>query len=71
MSYGDITWCKASECTHFSTCIRALNDTVIEKAKRWWGGDDFPVSYYSNPKELDCYETNPPAESKQEEAGTG
>ena len=71
MTYGDITWCPGDGCQKFDTCPRAFTEAQKQRAKQWWGSDDYPVSYYAFPKELECYETNAPAKSKQEEAGTG
>lgn len=71
MGYGDITWCKGDGCKKFDTCPRAFNEAQKQRAKRWWGSDDYPVCYYSFPPELDCYEANPTETSLKEEAGTG
>ena len=69
MSYRDVTWCYANECKHFSTCGRAMTETVLKRAKQWWGGEDPPISFYLNPQQLSCYEANQTETSQQEEAG--
>jgi len=30
--------------THSPDCDRILTPELIEKARKWWGGDDFPVA---------------------------
>ena len=71
MGYGDITWCKGDGCKHFNTCGRALTDTIREKARRWWGNDNYLIACYENPKLLSCYEANTTETSLKEETGTG
>lgn len=47
--YKDRGWCsKSEECNE--NCFRRLTEEEKVKAKKWWGGDDFPVQYadYSN-----------------------
>lgn len=64
MTFRDMTFCRGDGCTKFGTCPRAFTDKQAEAANRWWGNDNAPVSFYANPKELKCYETNPPAPSE-------
>jgi hypothetical protein len=59
IGYKDRTWCNAKTCTKFNTCDRALTDEVDARAKKWWGGDDYPISIFMKPEELDCYEPKP------------
>ena len=52
MGYKDKTWCTFNTCArHGRNCDRALTDDVKREAKRWWGGDDFPISIYMEPPE--------------------
>ncbi len=57
MTYKDMTFCKGDGCTKFATCFRALTPAVEKRAAHWWGGDDYPISFFADPKSLDCYET--------------
>lgn len=53
--YKDRTFCMARACKHFGNgCERSLTDQVVERAKKWWGGDNPPISIFVNAPE--CYE---------------
>ncbi len=56
MSYLDRTWCDAKHCNNFETCDRALTDVIRAKAKAWWGADPAPLSVFSEPENLSCFE---------------
>jgi hypothetical protein len=54
MTYRDMTFCTFyKDCANASTCHRPLTDEVIERAKKWWGGDDVPICQYCN--KPDCH----------------
>ena len=55
--YKDMTWCRGNGCTKFATCHRAFTEKQAEAAKRWWGNDNPPVMFFTNPKGLECYES--------------
>lgn len=68
MTYRDMTFCTARECSKFNTCGRALTDELRGRAQAWWGGPNPPIARFADPKELKCYsphhenqetETNP------------
>lgn len=59
MTYRDMTFCTARECSKFSDCPRALTDKVEAQAEKWWGGPGAPVARFANPKELICYDPRP------------
>lgn len=42
ISYRDMTFCH-SPCAN-DNCRRKLTDSVIEGARKWWGGDDAPIA---------------------------
>ncbi len=42
ISFMDKTFCSSPNCSN--KCGRQLTPELIEKAKKWWGGDGFPVS---------------------------
>lgn len=42
MGYMDKTFCH-SDCKN-EACHRFVSEKVIEGAKKWWGGDDFPLA---------------------------
>lgn len=54
MCYRDRTWCSFTECKKASKCDRAFTESDRQKAKEWWGGDDYPVCFFS--EKPDCYE---------------
>jgi len=44
--YQDKTFCSFYMiCKHGHTCDRALTPDVIDKARKWWGGDA-PIAVY-------------------------
>ena len=55
--YKDKTFCRESTCANFKTCHRALTEEVKENAKKWWGGDDYPICTYAEGDKPSCYET--------------
>jgi len=61
MTYRDMTFCRGDGCAKFGTCLRAFNEKQAEAARRWWGNDNAPVMFFTNPKELDCYESALPS----------
>ena len=40
--YKDMTFCTAKACIHFGDgkCHRSLTESVMERAKEWWGDID-------------------------------
>lgn len=38
----DTTFCASKNCT--GKCGRQLTPELIERGKKWWGSDDFPVA---------------------------
>ena len=64
MSYRDMTFCAGGEprCAKFKTCPRALTQDVRDKAERWWGGPDAPITRYGEPEKVECYQA--PAQAK-------
>ena len=40
--YLDRTFCISKGCTN--QCGRKLTDEIVEGARKWWGGDDAPIS---------------------------
>lgn len=41
--YKDMTFCR-SDCKN-DACHRFVSDKLIDGAKKWWGGDDFPLAF--------------------------
>ena len=64
MTFRDMTFCRGDGCAKSSTCFRTFNEKQAEAAKRWWGNDNAPVMFFTNPKELDCYEAKPTKKGK-------
>ena len=56
IGYRDMTFCRGDGCIAFDRCPRAITEKVKAAASRWWGGDDFPIVQFSDPKSLPCYE---------------
>jgi len=56
MGFRDMTFCSGDGCLAFDRCPRAITEKVKEDARRWWGGDDYPIIQWENPKALACYE---------------
>jgi len=48
VGYADRTWCIAKECEFYSKdkCSRAFTKEDEEKAIKWWGSKDFPISVF-------------------------
>ena len=47
MCYKDKWFCTFyKECISGDNCDRALTDTEIEKAIKWWGNKNFPYAKY-------------------------
>ena len=69
MSYRDTTFCEGGSprCAQFGQCFRALTPEVRERAAKWWGGPDAPITRWAVPEQLDCY-VPPQAEDKKEAA---
>ncbi len=38
----DTTFCSSPNCR--GECGRQLTPELVERGKKWWGGDDFPVA---------------------------
>ena len=57
ISYRDMTFCTGGNprCAAFDGCPRALTDDVKAGARRWWPGDDAPISQFTEPERLECY----------------
>jgi hypothetical protein len=51
-----MTFCRGDGCKAFDACPRAITEKVEADARRWWGGDDYPIAQWENPKALKCYE---------------
>ena len=62
LSYLDKTFCAAKHCDNFETCDRALTPEVLKAAHAWWKGPNAPISVFSNPEELECFEPEVPIE---------
>jgi len=57
LSFQDRTFCTASECSKFGvSCERSLTNEIKAQAEKWWGGQNPPISYFENPKQLKCYD---------------
>ena len=50
--YRDMTFCRGDGCVKFNECPRALTEAVWKKAEEF----GLPVSQFTDPKELKCYE---------------
>ena len=47
--YKDKTFCTYyKECRDGISCHRAFTPYEFEQAKKWWGGDNFPLSVFQN-----------------------
>lgn len=55
MCYRDREFCRGDGCAKFSACDRALTPTILEGARRWWGGPGAPIAVHADPKSRDCY----------------
>lgn len=56
MTYRDMTFCAESTCAKFGKgCFRSYTDEVRQRAVKWWGSEDAPVSFFSEKPE--CYES--------------
>jgi len=53
MCFADKTFCPFLECKN-TACNRRLTAEVKAAAKRWFGSDDAPISYYA--EKPDCFE---------------
>lgn len=42
MVFLDRTFCASEKCRN--ECGRQLTPELIERGKKWWGSDDFPVA---------------------------
>jgi len=60
ISYKDKTWCDAQQCSKFEACDRAYTQKEKERAIKWWGQPNVPVSFYLNPQSLICYAPSQP-----------
>ena len=58
IGYRDRTFCDGNggKCEAFQGCPRALTATVKADAERWWGKPDPPITQFSEPQKLECYE---------------
>lgn len=56
IGFKDMTFCRGEGCKAFDTCPRAITHKVETDARRWWGGDDYPIIQFENPKALNCYQ---------------
>lgn len=54
--YKDKIFCTGDGCAKFSACPDALTDEVKDRAIKWWGDADAPISVHSEPRKLDCWE---------------
>lgn len=45
ISFLDMAFCSASKECGNKACVRNLTSELIERGKKWWGSDDFPVAY--------------------------
>jgi hypothetical protein len=51
----DKTWCKARQCAAWDTCDRAATPAVLKDAERWWGRENPPIMFYSDPPDY-CFQ---------------
>ena len=43
--YNDMTFCMNAEfCANKETCHRWFSHEHMERATKWWGGDDYPLA---------------------------
>jgi hypothetical protein len=54
--YKDKTFCTGAGCAKFNICDRALTERVLQEATKWWGNANAPISRYSDPTQLECYD---------------
>ena len=75
ISYKDKTFCTGGNprCYAFTSCPMALTDEVKSDAVRWWerceneSARGAPISQFSEPEGLDCYELPPGENTRKEE----
>jgi hypothetical protein len=51
ISYLDMAFCSSEKCVNYK-CRRKFTDEHAKAAKKWWGGDDYPIAYADF--EVDC-----------------
>lgn len=51
-----MTFCPAKNCNKFSNCPRALTEEIIKKAEKWFGSPNAPISRFSEPEKLHCFQ---------------
>lgn len=57
ISYRGMTFCTdAEQCANRETCSRWFSPDEQEKARKWWKGDDAPVSEASFKETCDKWE---------------
>ena len=52
--YKDRTFCPFEGCKHFYICKEALTEEVKQKAYKWWGTEDAPISRMTD--KPNCYQ---------------
>jgi hypothetical protein len=54
--FQDRTFCAGNGCARFEGCPRALTEDVKVKAVKWWGSNEAPISQFSEPEKLECFQ---------------
>ena len=55
--YKDMKFCQETTCANFGAkCHRFYTDEVHQRAVKWWGSEDVPVSFYAGKPE--CYKAS-------------
>lgn len=52
MCFRDMAFCKYwKKCAKGEECRRALTEKVKEDAEKWWGGKNYPISWFADKPE--------------------
>lgn len=54
MGYKDQTWCTFGTCTAKENCSRFFTEKDKVEAIKWWGNENFPITFFVAPP-IECY----------------
>lgn len=54
LCFKDKTFCTADGCANRHSCDRYFTKELHDEAVKWWGSEDYPIAYYTQPPKS-CY----------------
>lgn len=51
INFQDRTWCIDKKCANYEPCDLSFKSADAVAAKRWWGGDEYPLLVFGERKE--------------------